>query len=306
MKAVLVWMAVCVIWGTTWLFIKLGLRDLPPISFAGLRSVMALVALAVLLTVLRKPLPRGRRDWALIALTGLLVFTVNYGLLFWGAQFISSGLTAVLQATIPAFGLVIANYYVPAERMTLARAGAVAMGIVGVVVIFSDQLQLSGWWALLGCLAVVGGALSVAFANVLVKAYGRHLDPATLTAGQMLFGLVPLCVIGFVREGNPLSFRWTPMALASLTYLALIGSAVGFSLYYWLVRHMDVTKAMLTALVTPLLAVLLGSVVLGEALHWRALAGGVLILASVGMVLRRRAIAPIPVEEKALSLASHP
>ena len=116
--------------------------------------------------------------------------------------------------------------------------------------------------------------MGAAYSNVLVKAYGKHLDPAILAGGQMFFGMIPLLLIGIPWEGSPLNFHWTPMAVVSLFYLAIMGSVVAFLLYYWLVQHMDVTKTMLIALVTPVVAVTLGMIVLDEELHWRTLLGG--------------------------------
>ncbi|MGI8565271.1 MAG: DMT family transporter [Pyrinomonadaceae bacterium] len=289
MKAFVVWLLLCGIWGSTWLFIKLGLEDLPPISFAGIRSLIAALVLVAVVVVWRVPVPRSRRDWSMIAGTGLLAFTLNYGLLFWGEQYVSSGLAALLQATIPAFGLVIAHYYLPGERITPMKICGVLLGVVGVGVIFSNQMQIEGALALWGSAGIVVGALGVAYANVLVKARGAHIEPATLAAGQLGCGLLPLLLAGIALEGNPLNFRWTPTAIISLFYLALVGSALAFLLFYWLVRNMDVTKTMLIALVTPLLAVTLGMIVLDERLSWRTLAGGVCILSGVALVMARHA-----------------
>lgn len=288
MKARLVWLVLCAIWGSTWLFIKLGLEDLPPLSFAGIRFVLAFLILAGIVAARRTPLPRTRADFALIAVTGVLAFALNYGLLFWGEQYVSSGLAALLQTTIPAFGLVLAHLHLPGERLTAVKAAGVALGIAGVGVIFSNQLSVAGSKALWGSAAIVVGAACVAYSNVLVKARGRKLDPAVLAAGQMLCGMAPLILAGAAFEGNPLSFRWTRLAVLSLLYLTLLGSVVAFMLYYWLVRHMDVTKTMLISLVTPFVAVLLGMAVLGEQLSWRTLAGAALIMCGIALVITRR------------------
>jgi drug/metabolite transporter (DMT)-like permease len=285
---VIVWLILSLIWGSTWLFIKLGLQDLPPFTFAGVRFVIAASILLVVIAVRRMPLPRARRDWGLIALTGVMAFSVNYGLLFWGEHRTSSGLAAILQTIIPAFGLIIAHYYLPDERITLWKVCGIALGIAGVALIFSDQASVEGTSALAGSAAIVIGAFCVAYSNVLVKARARHIEPAVLAAGQMICGLVPLLLVGVTFEGNPFTFRWTPLALVSLLYLALVGSAIAFLLFYWLVRNMDVTKTMLIALVTPLFAVLLGLAVLGERLTWRTLAGGALIMSGIGVVVWRR------------------
>jgi drug/metabolite transporter (DMT)-like permease len=210
--------------------------------------------------------------------------------LFWGEQYISSGLASLLQATIPAFGLVIAHFYLPAERLSAAKIIGVLMGVAGVGVIFSNQLSASGYRALAGSAALVFSSICVAFSNVLVKARGKNLDPSIIAAGQMLCGLIPLLVVGIPLEGNPLHFRWTTMAVVSLFYLAIVGSVLAFLLYYWLMRHMDVTKTMLIALVTPIFAVTLGMLVLDEELNWRTFAGGALIMAGIGLIVVRRTV----------------
>jgi drug/metabolite transporter (DMT)-like permease len=283
MRVVLVWVVVCCVWGTVWIFIKLGLRDLPPVSFAGLRLAVAVAVLLPVVVARRKGLPR--RDLAFVAWTGLLLLGVNYALLFWGAQFIPSGLTAVLQAATPVFGLAFAHYLLPEERFTAAKLGALALGVVGVAVIFSDQLRVAGWAALAGSAAVAGGAICVALAYVVVKARGSHLDPLTLMTGQMLCAMMPLLAVGFAREGNPLHFRWTPTATASLLYLALVGSVAAFGLNYWLLRRMGAMKLLLMSIPEPLIAVILGAVVLGETLTARTALGGALILTSVALLL---------------------
>ncbi|HKZ03641.1 MAG TPA: EamA family transporter [Pyrinomonadaceae bacterium] len=290
MKSRLVWLILCAIWGSTWLFIKLGLADLPPITFAGIRFLIAATILLALIAVRRQALPRRRSDWILLAVTGVLAFTLNYGLLFWGEQYISSGLASLLQATIPAFGLVIAHFYLPAERLSAAKIIGVLMGVAGVGVIFSNQLSASGSRALAGSAALVFSSICVAFSNVLLKARGKNLDPSIIAAGQMLCGLIPLLLVGIPLEGNPLHFRWTTMAVVSLFYLAIVGSVLAFLLYYWLMRHMDVTKTMLIALVTPIVAVTLGMFVLDEELNWRTFAGGALIMAGIGLIVVRRRV----------------
>ena len=288
MKSRLVWLLLCLIWGSTWLFIKLGLDDLPPFIFAGIRFVIAAAILFVIIKARRLSLPRARADWVLLGVTGVLSFSFNYGLVFWGEQYVSSGLAALLQAMIPAFGLVIAHFYLPGERMTPVKIIGIVMGVAGVGVVFSNQLTVAGTRALAGCAALVFGSACAAYANVLVKARGSKLDPAILAGGQMVFGLVPLLLVGFLTEGNPLQLHWSRMAVIALFYLAIVGSVIAFLSYYWLVQHMDVTNTMLIALVTPVIAVALGVIVLHEELNWRTFAGGAMIMSGIGLVVLRK------------------
>jgi drug/metabolite transporter (DMT)-like permease len=288
MKARLVWLILCCIWGSTWLFIKLGLEDLPPFTFAGIRFVIACTILFVIIRARGLQLPQARSDWKLLAWTGVLSFSLNYGLLFWGEQYISSGLAALLQATIPVFGLVIAHFYLPGERMTWPRIFGVVFGVLGVGIVFSNQLSIANGKALGGCVALVVGSACAAHSNVLVKARGQKLDPAILAAGQMFFGLIPLLIVGIPLEGNPLKFHWTPVAIFSMFYLALVGSVIAFMLYYWLVHNMDVTTTMLVALVTPVVAVVLGMIVLHEEMNWRTIVGGAMIMSGIGFIVLQK------------------
>jgi len=289
MRSKIVWLLLCIIWGSTWLFIKLGLEDLPPFTFAGIRFVIASVILYVYIRARKISLPRTRKDWTLLAITGILSFTLNYGLVFWGEQHVSSGLAALLQATIPVFGLVIAHFYLPGEQMTPAKIFGVILGVAGVGVIFSNQLTVAGTMALAGSAGLVVGSACAAYANVLVKSRGGNMEPAVLALGQMLIGLVPLLVIGIAFEGSPLDFHWTGMAILSLFYLAIVGTVIAFLLYYWLVQHMEVTKSMLIALVTPIIAVVLGIIILNEELNWRTVAGGAMIMLGIGIIVLKRA-----------------
>lgn len=277
MKARIVWLVVCGIWSSTWLFIKVGLEDIPPFTFAGARFVLASILLMGLALCRKADFPRGK-DWKLITAVGILQFTLNYALVYWGEQYISSGLAAVLQSMFPAFGMVIAHFYLPSERLEAAKILGVILGIVGVTVIFSDQLKIGGTLALLGSIALVLSAFFGSYSNVLIKTYGRSLDPMMMAACSMAIGCVPLMTIALIREGAPLSFHWSARAIVSLLYLVVVGSVLAFALYYWLIRHMEVTQTMLISLVIPVLATLLGVFFLDERMDFRLLTGSMLIL----------------------------
>ena len=285
MKPLLVWLALCIVWGSTWIFIKLGLADLPPVSFAALRFTVACLLLLPVLLILKIQIPKGRKIWIVILITGLLQFFFNYGLLFWGEQYISSGLAAVLQATIPAFGLVLARIYV-GEQITGLKIASILLGLAGVAVIFREQLVLNGQMAFLGSMAVVVGAFGAAYASVLTKAKGAGTNPASLLFGQMLIGQIPLWLVGLSMEGSPFNFRWTWQAVVCVLFLAVVGSIVAFWLYYWLLTKIDVSKAMMISFVTPLVAVFVGSF-FGEKLDLQTLLGGILILLSVFLIVIR-------------------
>ncbi len=289
---IIVWLILCLVWGTTWFFIKIGLEDLPPLSFAAYRFICAGLIIFVIIKVQKIPLPKTKKEWKLVFVTGILQFSINYALVFWSEQHISSGLAAVLQATIPAFGLLLAWFHLPDEKITGRKIAAILLGITGVAIIFAEQLQINSLMAFAGCLAIVFGACAAAEASILTKAFGSGLHPLSLVFGQMVCGILPLFVIGIWKEGNPLNFHWTPRAIISVLYLAVFGTIIAFWLYYWLLRRIESSKAMTISLVTPLVAVIVGSLALSEKLYLQTFLGSVLILGSVGITILRNKKSP--------------
>src|ERR1035437_8359639 len=285
---ILVWLILCLIWSTTWIFIKVGLDDLPPIAFEGARFLLAVAILFVLIRFRNIQLPQTRKEWGLIAFTGVLQFSINYSTVFWSEQFITSGLAAVLQSMITVFGLVLAWIFLPAERITAQKIIAVLIGGTGVAVIFYDQLRISNWMAFWGCVAIVVGSYAAAQASVLIKSKSGSFHPAALVFGQMICGLPAIILYSLLREGNPLTFHWTWRSVVCVLYLTLVGTIAAFWLNYWLLRRVESTKAMMIPLVTPLLAVVIGAVTLGETLQPQTFFGGVLIIGGIGLIVFRR------------------
>ena len=284
-SVLVVWIVTCAIWSTVWLFIKIGVRDVPPVTFAVFRLGAALAVLGPLTLVRGTPLPRNARDWRLIAATGIVLLGVNYALLNWGIQFISSGLTAVLQALTPAFGFVFAHALLHDEKMTRVKGVALLLGIAGVAAIFSHQLEVSGPSALWGGIAVVAGSACVAIAYVVMRRHGTHLHPSVVTSGQMLAAIGPLAGYAVLVEGNPLRVQWTTASALAVLYLAFLGSIAGAWLNYWLLKRIGATRLLVMGLIEPLIAVLLGAMLLGETMTGWTLAGGVCIIVSVALVL---------------------
>jgi drug/metabolite transporter (DMT)-like permease len=283
----LAWLTLCVVWSSTWLAIKIGLRDLPPISFVAIRFLIAITVLVVISIGRTRLLPLRRNDYVVLAITGILMFAVNYTLLFWAELHVSSGLAAVLQATIPIFGMIFAHWMLPDEPLRLQKLAGAIIALGGVTLICGRLLGFNGALAFWGGVGVVVGAASAAFANVLVKARSIQLAPAMLAAWQMIFGIAPLLVLGFAVDGNPARFHWTAMALFCLLYLAVIGSALTFLLLYWLLLRLTVAQLQSISLITPPGAVMLGWLIGGETFPVSSLLGAAFVLIGVWMIFRK-------------------
>lgn len=285
-RVALVWVITCLIWSTVWLFIKLGVRDVPPVTFAASRLFIAILVMLPVTLAMKIPLPRDPRDWRLIATTGVILLGINYALLNWGLQHVSSGLTAVLQSATPAFALVFGHLMLHDEKITVRKAVGLLLGMLGITVIFWDQLTFGGR-AFSGSIAVTLGAVCVAFAYVMVRRSGRKLHPSIITTGQMIAAFIPLTIYAMLVEGNPLGIRWTTTAVTSVIYLALLGSVVAAWLNYWLLSRVGAVNLLVMGLVEPIIAIMLGAWFLNESMHGRAIVGGAVILFSVVLTMKQ-------------------
>ena len=287
MAAAAAFVALCLIWSSTWLAIKFGLRDLPPVSFVAIRFIIAVAVLLAISVGRVRLIPPDRGDFKLLAWTGILMFCINYALLFWAELYVSSGLSAVLQATIPIFGMVFAHFIIPNEPLRGARISGALVALGGVAVICSRLLDFGGLLAFWGGVGIVFGAAGAALSNVYLKARAIRLAPAMIAAWQMIFGLVPLIVAALLLDGNPLHFHWTPRAIFCLFYLAIPGSALAFLLLYWLLPRMSVTNLQTISFITPPGAVLFGWLLGGENFSLWSLIGGGLVLIGVWLIFRK-------------------
>ena len=291
------WVTLCIVWSSTWLAIKIGLRDLPPISFVAIRFLIAIIVLIAVSIGPTRLLPLRRSEYVVLAITGILMFAVNYTLLFWAELHVSSGLAAVLQATIPIFGMFFAHSMLPDEPLRLHRLTGAIIALGGVTVICGRLLGFNGPLAFWGGVAVVVGAASAAYANVLVKARSIQLAPAMLAAWQMIFGITPLLILGLAIDGNPARFHWTTTAIFCLFYLAIIGSALTFLLLYWLLPRLTVAQLQSISLITPPGAVMLGWLMGGETLPLSSLLGAGLVLTGVWMIFRKGEVREPAIQE---------
>lgn len=280
------WITLCVVWSSTWLAIKIGLRDLPPISFVAIRFVIAAAILLAVSIGRVRLIPLRRSDYGILAFTGILMFCVNYITVFWGELHVSSGLAAVLQATIPIFGMLFAHWLLPDEPLRTHKVLGAFVALAGVMLICARLLSFNGLLSFVGGIGIALGGGAAAFSNVLMKKRAMTLAPSMLAAWQMVFGFIPLLVLGYFVEGSPRHFNWSSSAIFCLLYLAVIGSSLTFLLLYWLLPRMTVTNLQTISLITPPGAVMLGWIWGGEKFPLWSLLGAALVLVGVWLIFR--------------------
>jgi drug/metabolite transporter (DMT)-like permease len=275
--------ALCLIWGSTWLAIKIGLAGVPPFLGAGLRFLIATVIVAIVVAVRGMPHRLTRADRICILSTGLLVFWIDYAAVYWAEEFISSGLTAVLFSTMPLMTAVMSAYWTRAERLHPRKLFGIVVGVAGTVLLFWPAERL-GVMQVLGMLSALLGSLCAAINLVTVKRHGVNTDSWVLNLFGMGLGTACLLAMSAATE----SWRtvvWTTANVSALAYLAVFGSVIAFSIYYFLLKRMDATALSLTTLVIPIVALTLGRIVLHETVVGTAVVGIVIVLAGVGVAI---------------------
>jgi drug/metabolite transporter (DMT)-like permease len=276
------------IWGTTWAAIRLGLEGLPPLTGVSLRFLVAGSILLALVPAFRVRFAWNRRELGLWLVNGGFAFTGSYTIVYWAEQHIPSGLAAVLFATYPLFVAAFAHVLLPGERLAVRPALGLLLGFAGVVVIFSDDLRaLGGGDVRVAALVMLLSPLVSAVATVAIKRWGTGIHPLSLTAVPMLMTgvIVGLLALGFESGASPV---FDARSVGALLYLAVLGSAVTFTVYYWMLSHAPATRVALIAYTIPIVAVAVGALLFAEPVRPRIVVGGMLVLLGVAVVNRLR------------------
>lgn len=283
--AALVLALLCLLWGSTWLVIKFGLRDLPPFTSAAVRF-----ALAGAVMVAVTPFLRAREGgsapprWLWVAL-GTLNFALSYGIVYRTETHLPSGLTAVLWGVYPMMMAVIGHVWLPGEQLRARQAWGFLVGFLGLVLLYAVDVSGLGSDSLAVALLLLASPLVSAVGTALIKLHGAGVNSLVLNRNAMLLGAVLLALAAWLLEAD-VQAHWTPTAIASVIYLAVFGTVVTFGLYFWLLRSIEANRMGLIAYVTPAVALFLGTSLGGEPITVSMICGAGLVLSGVLLVAR--------------------
>jgi drug/metabolite transporter (DMT)-like permease len=279
-KAILYLSILGLIWGASFLFIKVCIGTIPLFTFIAGRMTMGAVILYLLLRLRGDDMPPLGKTWGHFMLVGLLNALVPYALVAWGEGRISSGLAAILNGTQAIFTVLLAHYVTSDERLSLSKMVGIAMGFVGVVIVMSPDLARGVTFNWLGQLAVLGAALSYASAMVYVRRNLRGVPPMKTAIGMLTSGCLLTLPLILLTE-NPLAIRPSIEAIGSWAALGVMGTAIAYLFYYWLIDNAGATFASLVTFTLPPMGVFWGAVILGEQASWAALIGLLVIALSI-------------------------
>lgn len=294
-KTLLAFAIIYFVWGSTFLAIRIGVHEVPPLILAAMRFSTAGLVLYVWMLARGERSPSWR-EWRSAALLGTVIFVFDYGLLFWAELRVPSGIAAVMLATIPAFMALSEIIFLRTQRLTMRLVLALLIGIGGVAVLMNHSLNLGGAAIdKLGAMALIFASVSWSVASALSRKVPLPQSKVMSSGVQMLAGGVFLAIaagaFGEYRNFHPAMV--SRGAWYSLVYLIVAGSIIGFTAYVWLIHHESPTKVGTYAYVNPIVAVLVGYFLGGEALSLRTILGTLFILVSVVVITTTRAKKPV-------------
>lgn len=286
-RAYFAWAVVCIVWGTTYLAIRLALESIPPLLMAGFRYSTAGLAIIAVLAGRGEPMP-SVRSWGPITVMGILLLGLGNGGVVWAEQYIPSGLTAVLIGTAPFWMVGIDALFPEGDALSARRIAGLAVGFGGIVLLVWPELAVgdSRHAFIVGLVSTQIACIGWALGSSYARKHAPHENVLTIAAFEMTFGGVALILAGTAR-GEFAHLAFTPKSAAALGYLIVFGAIVGFSAYAYALKHLPVATVSLYAYVNPVIAVILGTVLLGEPFTVRMAGAAAVVLTGMGMVRSR-------------------
>ncbi len=284
-ERVLIWIAFAIIstvWGTTWLAIRIGLETVPPFLSAGVRCLAAAVILYGIVRFQKLPVPMTASAWKVYLSLGVLTIGVPFALIYWGQQYIPTGLSSILFGAFPFCVAVLSHLMLRDEPMTFSKGVAIVLGFAGVVIIYYSESSIADPRAFLGMSAVLISVILQALALILIKKHGEPVSPLSMNFVGMAMGGIMVLLLSVAVEGER-TVAWTAPAILSLAYLTLVGSVVTFVAYYWLLKKIDAVYVSLSSFINPIVAVVLGALILGERMPPTVFTGAALVM--VGLLV---------------------
>src|ERR1700761_281265 len=280
-RVVLAFAAIYILWGSTYLAIRIAVQLVPPLFAAGSRFFFAGGLLYVVMRFSGRPRPT-LKELGNLCLIGSLMFVVTYGAVFWAEQYVPSGFTSVLEATLPLITIGLEVFVFRQQRFRWSLLVSIVVGFVGVLLLLLHNAQHV---SILPCAAILVGGIAWSLGAVLTRALPLPKSKGITAGAEMMFGGAILLILSAsIGEMHPFP-HLSAKAVGALLYLVVAGSLVGFSAFVWLLGRMPATRVASHAYINPVVAVALGYFLAGEVVTLRMLAGTALIVASVAAIL---------------------
>lgn len=277
----LVFLLLGAIWGSSFMWIKIAVQEIGPVTLVAFRAVFGLLFGIVVIWIQRTQLPRSFRAWVPLLVLGLTNIAIPFFLISWGEQSIDSAVAAILDATVPLFTILIAHFLLPDDKMTLPKVLGLIVGFAGIIVLMSKDMHASSS-SLLGQLAVIVASLFYAISSVYARRVTEDTPGILRSAGPLVSASAVMWLGTFLFE-SPVQVPQLGITWVALLFLGIVGSGVAFVLAYYLIHEIGPTRTTMVTYLFPLGGVALGVIFLNEQLTWQVFAGAGLILASLAI-----------------------
>ena len=284
LKVLLGFVIICIIWGSSWAAVKIGLESFPPLLSLAIRFTLASLILGCIVFVKHLTIPMEKKFWILVLIMSSSSFTVPFVLIYWAQLRVGSGLASVLFATYPFWVAIVSHFLLPNEKITPVRIIGIVIGFLGVLFIFNTGLADVSIGMLYCMAAIIAGAIIQAFGLVFLRRLGNTVHPVTLNFCSMSLSAFPLFAASFVFEEYSNMF-FNARSLGSILYLSIFCTVITFVIYFWLVKHVEAVLLSLSAFITPVIAVIIGIIVLGEKITGDVYIGSALVLTGIACAM---------------------
>jgi len=264
--------------------VKLGLETVPPFLSLGIRFFIASIILGLVILVKRLHVPTDKNFWKLVLILCSTSFTIPFVLIYWAQIQVNSGLASVLFATFPLWVAILSHFFLPNEGITSQRVVGIVLGFVGVVVIFKNAFSDVSSVTFLGMSAIIIGAIIQAFGLIALRHFGKQIHPVMLNFWPMLLSTVILFAFSFGTEDYS-AVLFDMKAVGSLVYLSIFCTVVTFVIYFWLIKHIEAVILSLSAFITPVIAVFIAVIMMGEGFTSTAYIGSTIVLIGVAIAI---------------------
>ncbi len=275
-------LVICLLWGSSWAAVKLGLETIPTFLSLGIRFFIASSILGLIILVRHYTVPTDKNFWKLVFILCSTSFTIPFMLIYWAQIHVNSGLASVLFAIFPLWVAILSHFLLPDERITPQRIVGMVFAFLGVVVIFKNAFSDVSSTTLLGMIAIIVGAIIQAFGLIALRRFGKQINPIVLNFWPMLLSAAVLFSISLCTEDYS-TVLFDIKALASLIYLSIFCTVITFVVYFWLIKHVEAVILSLSAFITPVIAVFIGVIIMGEDFTASAYIGSTIVLIGVAI-----------------------
>jgi drug/metabolite transporter (DMT)-like permease len=272
------------LWGSSYLWIKIGLESLPPLTLISGRLILGGAFLAVVVAVARQPLPRERRQYGHLLVMAVVNIVMPFILITVGEQSIDSALASILTATVPLTVIVLAPMFLPDERITLPKIAGLALGFAGVIMLVAPDLVNLSDSDLTGELMMLGAAICYGVGNVYSKRNVHGLRPMIPALFQVIFAAAIIVPMALVIEHPVSSVQPAPSAIVAVIWLGILGSGVAYLCYFTILAHWGATRTSMVAYLLPVVGIALGAAVMQDPVTVNRIVGTGLIIAGIALV----------------------